>query len=422
MNDTHLSGMDRVVTHKRPYKQYIVLAACAAVLSVVLYVLGKNTFTKTASADGQRIVLSTVRTGVFSDSIPITGNIVPIATIYLDAVEGGQVVQVHVDEGDRVSAGDPLVTLENTNLQLEVIGREAQLTEQINSLLATELSIEQNRLSYKQDLIGIDYKLELLELKLERLRSVAGAGGVAKEELDNAGIERTYYARLHEAVGEAQSVNEKSQNNQRNQLKTAVESMTANLEIASRNLKNLVIKAPISGQLTMLEANLGESLPKGQRVGQIDEVDQYKVAALVDEFYLGRLAAGQLATVDIAGSPYTLKVTKIYPEVRNRQFEIDLAFQEKPAKARLGQTLRMALDIGSSVEGSLFDYGAFYEDTGGHWVYVVEPSGDSAVRRQVTLGRQNGKQVEVLEGLAPGESVISSGYKDYGDAQRVEIR
>jgi HlyD family secretion protein len=206
-------------------------------------------------------------------------------------------------------------------------------------------------------------------------------------------------------------------------MNTAQEAMKQNLEVARENLENLVIVAPISGQLTLLEANVGESKAAGQRIGQVDEVGAFKVNAFIDEFYISRVTIGQTATVEIDGKSYDLTVSKVYPEVTNRQFEVDLLFSgTPPAAIRRGQTVRMRLEIGQPADTLVLANGAFFDDTGGQWVFVVDPSGDFAERRPVRFGRRNPEGVEVLGGLKQGEEVITSSYESFMTFDRIQFR
>jgi HlyD family secretion protein len=222
---------------------------------------------------------------------------------------------------------------------------------------------------------------------------------------------------------EAIRLDEEFRDNQIARMNAAQDAMNRNLAIARENLENLVIIAPISGQLTLLEANVGESKAAGQRVGQVDEVNAFKVNAFIDEFYISRVTIGQVATADIDGKTYELEVNKVYPDVSNRQFEVDLLFMtDPPAVIRRGQTLRMRLEIGQPADTLVVANGAFFDDTGGQWVFVVDPSGDYAERRSVRFGRRNPEGIEVLDGLEQGEEVITSSYESFLTFDRIQFR
>jgi HlyD family secretion protein len=344
VSDANLSKMDRVIEKRRfATSRVLIGAAAVAAIAAVLFVYTQSTSSSEA-VDVGRLTISTVREGVYRDSIPINGKVSPSSTMYIDAVEGGKVIDVYVKEGDSVEENTELVSLENSDLQLEVIGREAQLTEQINNLLSLELLMARNALTYERELIEISYYIETLTEKYRRLEKLKKSGGVTEEEIFDTKAKLTNYKRLQDAIELAKKKDADGQEEQRNQLSSAVSSMSRNLRIAQATLDNLKIKSPISGQITTLDVKVGQSLPKGQRIAQIDEVGKHKVTAFVDEFYLGRIRVGQVATADISGASYELVVTRIYPQVRDRKFEVDLDFRSVAAEVRLGQTLRMVVN------------------------------------------------------------------------------
>jgi HlyD family secretion protein len=408
--------MDRHV-QARPVTPARLLTAFAVLVLLALLACGSWRFAlqSTFSVSGQRLDIETVHRAIFHDYIPISGRVVPGSSVYVDAVDGGQVTGVFVEEGAFVESGQPLVALKNTTLQLEVIGREAQLAEQINNLSVTQLAFEQNRLSHRRTLIEVDHRIDATTRRLDRLEALADAGGSTREQIEEVEAERRYQTELREAVAESQRLDAAAQQKQLDTLAVAVDSLTRNIAIARDNLANLTLRAPIRGQLTSLEANVGESKSRGQRIGKIDDVASFKVSALVDEFYLGRVREGQTAAVDIDGNAHALTVTKIYPEVRSRQFEVDLAFEGSlPDSIRRGQTLRLRLEIGANTQSLTLANGPFFDDSGGQWVYVVADDERSAARREVRLGRRTPEQVEVLDGLAEGDRVITSGYRNFG--------
>jgi HlyD family secretion protein len=321
-----------------------------------------------------------------------------------------------------VTAGQPLVSLKNTNLQLQVIGAEAQLTEQLDRLSSTRQNFDQSHLRNQRDLIEIDYQIDRLTRELARKRPVLATGGVTLGEIDDLEADLKRYQGLRRPAEQALALDEEFRTNQMARMSTALDAMNKNLDLARENLTNLVIVAPITGQLTSLEANLGESKAPGQRLGQVDEVNAFKVSAFVDEFYLSRVAIGQMATVDIDRRAYELEVIKLYPDVRDRQFEIDLLFTQTPPDVRRGQTVRMRLEIGQPADTLVVANGAFFDDTGGQWVFVVDPSRDFAERREVRFGRRNPEGIEVLEGLRNGEQIITSSYGSFLDFDRIQFR
>lgn len=422
-DDLVLSAMDRPVA-KRVFTPGRVLLAVGTPLFVVAAVYGFGLFgqTRVTEVGFERITVSPVTRGTFVEYILVAGNIVPRTTVFLDAVDGGQITAVHAEAGDIVSRGQSLVVLKNTKLQLEVIGREAQLTEQLNNLSATSLAFEQNRLAHRRELIDIDHRIDSLSRELARLRPLTVTGAAAQSDLTDLQADLKYQEALRAAVVEAQRVDTEFQSAQKVALRDAIAAMTENLSIARENLDNLVITAPVSGRLTMLEAHVGETRAPGQRIGQIDELDAFKVSAVIDEYYLSRVAVGQIATVEVSGEHYDLEIVKIYPDVRNRQFEVDLRFTGKaPERVRRGQSVRLNLEIGQPADTLMIRHGAFLTDTGGSWAFVMNTEGSIAKRRNVRLGRRNPDNIEVLHGLDAGDRIITSSYERFMEFDAVHV-
>jgi len=392
-------------------------------VAVTIYAYVHYGLTRTLTVGSERLTVSKVSYGTFREYIPVTGNVVPRTTIYLDAISGGQVTEVHTEEGAMVKAGEPIVTFKNTDLQLRVITTEAQTSEQLSQLATLRLSYDNTHLANLRTMTESVYQIDRLERDLKRKRPLLATGGTTQGAIDDLESELARDRALLETAKEALRIEEEFRKTQLDRMDAAQEAMKQNLEVARQNLENLVIVAPITGQLTLLEANVGESKASGQRIGQVDEVGAFKVNAFIDEFYISRVAIGQTATVEIDGKNYDLTVSKVYPEVTNRQFEVDLLFSgNPPAAIRRGQTVRMRLEIGQPADTLVLANGAFFDDTGGQWVFVVDPSGDYAERRPVRFGRRNPEGVEVLGGLKQGEEVITSSYESFMTFDRIQFR
>ncbi len=418
-----LSAMDQRI-EQRLITPWRLSVATSVIALVALALYGYLEFgrTRTLTVGAERVTVASVAYDTFREYIPVTGSVVPRTTVYLDAVEGGQVTAVYVEEGALVTAGQPLVTFKNTNLELQVIGAEAQLTEQLNYLSTTRQNFEQSRLRNRRELIDIDYQIDRLTRELGRRQPLLATGGATKGQIDDLESELSRFRSLRIPVQQQLALDEEFGATQLTRMNEALDGMNKKLAVARDNLANLVIVAPIDGQLTSLEANPGESKARGQRVGQVDEQHAFKVSALVDEFYLARVTVGQLAEVEIDGKSYVLEVSKEYPGVRDRQFEIDLKFADgAQPPLRRGQTVRMRLEIGQPADTLVLANGAFYDDTGGRWVFVVNESGELAERRDVRFGRRNPEGIEVLEGLKEGDRVITSGYESLERFDRIRF-
>ena len=370
--------------------------------------------------DNSRLSIATVSSGQFDDFIPLRARVTPLKTVYLDAVEGGRIEKVHIEDGAHVEAGDLLVELSNTELQLDVISREAQVTEQLNDLLTVELDLERNKLQHKRDLVEIDYQLTRLRRLLERRRQQAEKGNIARADLEDAEDELAYYERKRVVTLNSQALDLKLQNAQMQQLRDSAEQLNKNLAYARRNLQALQVRAPLAGKVTAFNAEVGQSLDRGERLGQVDVAEQFKLVAQIDEFYLNRVDIEQLAELDFNGKPFSMRVSKIYSQVKQGRFEVDLVFvDEHPQRIKRGQTFQLRLFLGDASEAILIPNGAFVQDTGGKWIFVVTDDERQAIRRNLRLGRRNTRYIEVLEGLEPGERIITSPYTSYLDMQRL---
>ncbi|HYM35202.1 MAG TPA: HlyD family efflux transporter periplasmic adaptor subunit [Steroidobacteraceae bacterium] len=421
-DDVAVSSMDRRVSRPPLTRaQIAAIGGIALFAAAASYGYVRYGLQRTLSMDAERLVISTVQPGSFHDYIPITGNVEPRETVYLDAIDGGQVLEVLVEEGAMVKQGQPLVRLNNTNLQLQLINSEAQLSEQLNRLTATKLAFEQSRLAHSREMIDMQFQVEQATQRLKRMQSLADTGAIKRSDIEDAELDLNRLRDLYASAQEAKRIDEQLQREQMQQIDKTVASLNNNLAVARQNLENLTIKASIAGQLTSLEAHIGESKRPGQRIGQIDQIDTYKVTALVDEHYLPRVAVGQSATAEIDGQEHRMELIKQYAEVRERQFKVDLAFNDEvPKSVRRGQSLQLRLAIGASSQGLVVANGPFYEDTGGQWAFVID--GTEAHRRPIKFGRRNPESVEVLEGLSADERVITSSYESLKDFSRIELR
>jgi HlyD family secretion protein len=416
------SSMDRRIekTSRRPL---LIGGAAAGVVAIILVVLLTYDTSTSFTLDGQRIRTAEVSTGMYEDYIPLRASVDPEKTVYLDAIEGGRVEAILVEEGAFVEEGQPLVDLSNTSLQLDVIAREAEVSEQLNNLRNTQLAIEQNRLKLKGDLIEIDFQIVKLSRLVSRYEELEGNQFISKTEYEDSRDELEYWRSRRGITEQSQAQDEEIRLAQIEQLNSSVQQLEKNLILARANLDNLLIRAPRKGQLTSLDAELGESKSRGERLGQIDDVDRFKAVAMVNEFYLNRVRLGQQAILDINGREYRLEISKVYPEVQASQFEIDLRFLgEAPADIRRGQTLQLRLILGDTAErATLVSNGPFFNDTGGAWVFVLDPDGKIATKREVQLGRRNPNTIEVESGLLPGDEIIISSYANFIDVDRLFI-
>ena len=414
--------MDRKIERATRKPLFVIGGITAATLLIILIWASRDSSTS-YTLDGERIRTATVATGIYEDYIPLRATVQPERTVFLDAVEGGRVENILVDDGAFVEEGQPILELSNTSLQLDVIAREAEVSEQLNNLRNTQLAIEQNRLSLKSDLIEIDYQISRLDRLVRRYVELEGKQIISKNEYEDAVDELAYWRSRREVTRESQAQDETIRLAQIEQLEASVGQLEKNLTLTRSNLDNLLVRAPRAGQLTSLNVELGESKGRGERLGQIDDVDRFKTTSLVNEFYLNRVVVGQRAELDVDGRRYELEVSKVYPNVQASQFEIDLRFLgDAPTDIRRGQTLQMRLVLGDSDSNAiLLANGPFFNDTGGAWVFVMDQNRGVATRRDVELGRRNSNNIEVVAGLTDGDEVIISSYSNFITVDRLFI-
>jgi HlyD family secretion protein len=415
-------AMDKVIEKKGlPRKYKIAGGAALGVLLIALAIW----FAPTGSSQkvaADRLTISEVKKGVFDDFLPLRGRVTPLLTVFLDAVEGGRVEKILVEDGTTVQKGQLLAELSNADLQLSTLARETEVAEQLNNLRTTELALSRTRLDNERNIIQADLDATKARRVYELQQPLAAKGFVAGKVFNDTRDDFQYQIKRGKVLREAQANDERLQSSQLVQLRATASSLQSALAIAHANLEQLKLRAPVAGQLTAFSIQVGQSMQRGERIGQIDSPGKTKLVAGVDEYYLGRVQPGQTATLDRDGKTYKMKVAKIYPQVKNGEFEVDLWFLgEEPAGIQRGQTIQAKLTLGDPTPARLIPNGSFYNDTGGTWVFVVAPDGGSAVKRQVRLGRRNADYIEVLDGLDPGERVITSSYTGLVDKTGLDI-
>ena len=419
-------GMDRRIEKRRFTPRRIALGAAVLLLAGLCgYALLADFGVRKLNVQRDRLTLSAVELAPFLEYIPVRGTVLPLRTVYLDALESGQVVQVFAEEGAQVAAGDPLLRLANPDLELTILQQEAGLERSREALLNGRLTMEQKLLASRKGLMEIEYRLAVDKRNFERYQDLPAedlAAIMSRQEYERLRDEYEYSARRMALTRQTLTQDSLLAASKVAQLVSAVERTGRDLQIVRRRLDNLTVRAPVAGQLTTLEAEVGESKGTGVRFGQIDMTGGFKVRAAIDEHYIGRVGRGQRGSFDSGGETYGLVIRKVYPEVREGRFEVDLVFEgEAPEAIRRGQSLHVRLELGNLEEAVQVARGGFYQSTGGHWAYVLDASGEQATRRPISLGRQNPRVYEVLEGLEPGEQVITSSYESFGQNMDVLV-
>jgi HlyD family secretion protein len=417
------SFMDRILEKKRfPPMLIAKIAIITIILFIIVYAFICTDTRSSFNVQTERLTISTVEYAPFQVYIAITATVLPIKTVYLDAIEGGRIETIYREVG-KVEKGDSLLQLTNSRMLLDIMNREAQLFEQRNNLRNTRLYMEQNKLALQEQMAELKYEIQTSERIYKRNQKLYQKNLIPKDDLDQAKEKYDYLLKKLDLTIKSQEQDSIFRAMQIRMLEESVERISDNLEIVKKNLDNLLIKAPISGLLTSLNAEIGELKSSGERLGQIDVLDGFKVRAAIDEHYITRVTTGLRGAFELAGETYQLEVTKLYPEVVDGRFEVDMEFvDETPEDIRRGQSVHIRLELGDLTEAILIPRGGFYRKTGGQWIYVVDPSGDFAIKREIKPGRQNPRMLEILEGLEPGEKVITSSYDNYGDAEKLILK
>jgi HlyD family secretion protein len=416
------AAMDKAVARRglSPLARLAIGAAVLLALAPTAYFAAPARNSQTVAAE--RLTVSTVDRGTFEDFLPLRGRVTPSLTVYLDAVEGGRVERILVEDGALVQEGQLLALLSNSDLQLNVLARQTEVTQQINSMRSQELALSQTRLANERALIDAQLTARTARRQYEVQEPLAERGFVPGRVIADSRDAYQAARRRAEVLRRQQTTDERLQSQQLAQLRSSASALNDSLGIARASLDALNLRAPVSGQLTSFSIQVGQSLQRGERLGQIDSAGRNKLVAQVDEFYLGRVAEGQSALAEQGGRRFRLRVQKIYPQVQNGSFTVDLAFVDaEPSDLQRGQTLQLRLTLGDPSPALLLPNGAFYNETGGNWVFVVSPDGSAAVRRTVRLGRRNANHVEVLDGLDPGERVITSPYTGFAERDRLDL-
>ena len=404
------TGWKRLTTKKAiPYY-------AGAVLLVFVVWLAFRDYSSTLKVDVTGLNITTVKSGEFNDYVRVTGQVQPIKTVQLSPLEAGIVEKIVIEEGTSVRQGDVIVELSNHNLSLQILDAEAQLAEKQNFLRNTVISMEQEKLSLKQERLQLNIDVARKERLYRQNEALYNKKLISKEEWLQAKEDYELARDKRDLIIERQKQDSIYRTVQIEQLDNDLANMRRNMSLIRERVANLKIKSPITGELGQLDIVLGQSLTMGEKIGQINDLQDYKIEAQIDEHYIDRVKSGLDATFERQGVSYNTMVRKVYPEVRNGQFKADFVFSgNRPDNIRTGQTYYLNLQLGQPVQAIIVPRGAFYQSTGGNWIYVVKEGENKAVKRNVKIGRQNPQYYEVLEGLEPGEKVIISSYDTFGD-------
>jgi len=417
-------GMDKIIEKKKGIQKKHILWALGALL--ILFLIVQVAFGDHSSvfrAEVDKLSVSSVEDGIFNDYITVIGQVEPITTIFLDAMEGGTVEERFIEEGAIVKKGDVILRLENRQLYQTILNSEAALAEKENYLRNTRISFETELIQSKRNILDSEYKLTRKKRTFNQYESLYKEALISKEDYLQSKEDYEYEGHLL-TINKLKARNDSMlRATSMMTLESDLGKMRQMLDLVHERLNDLKVKAPVDGQLGMLEAEIGQSINAGQRIGQINVLNNFKVNAKIDEHYIDRVVHGLAASLERNGANFNLMVKKVYPDVREGQFKIDLIFEgQSPENVRTGQTYHVKLELGESQKAMMIPRGGFFQSTGGQWVFVLNEAGTEAVKRPIKIGRQNPQYYEVLEGLNVGEQVITSGYEMFGTNDKIALK
>ena len=416
--------MDKLLDKKKGIqKKHIFWGIGVLFVIFLIFLIVLEDRTSTFRTDEDRLTISTVEDGMFNDYITVIGKVEPISTIFLDAVEGGTVKELLIEEGSMVKKGDVILRLENKQLYQTILNSEAALAEKENYLRNTRISFESELIQSKRNILDSDYRVTRKKRAYQQYESLYKDELISKEEYLQAKEDYEYELNLltiNKLKAKSDSV---LTSTSMLTLVSDLKTMRQMLDLVHERLGDLNVKAPVDGQLGMLEAEIGQSINGGQRIGQLNVLHDYKINAQIDEHYIDRVNRGLTASLERNRNIFNLFVKKVYPDVRDGRFRIDLVFKkQKPDNIRTGQTYHVKLQLGESQKALMVPRGAFFQSTGGEWIFVLNDTGTEAIKRHIKIGRQNPQYYEVLEGLKVGEKVISSGYENFGTNEKLILK
>ena len=413
--------MDKIIEKKTGWRVAFTKKALpwwlgALLLAFIVYLIARPN-NKTLRVDKDTVTIASAVKGEFNDYIRISGRVQPMTTIQLSPQEGGIVEKILIEEGSPVKAGDAILILNNDNLELQILNSEAELAEKENILRNTQIQMEQQKLDVRQNVLEYGIQVDRLKRAYEQQKALYEDKLIAKEDYLKAEEDYRLALQKYELIRERSKQDSLYRGTQIDRMEESLDNMLLNMQMIRKRKSNLIVKAPIDGELGLLDVVLGQSIASGTKIGQINSVGTYKVEAQIDEHYIDRVVEGLQATFERQGETFSTVIRKVYPEVREGKFKADFKFDgEQPDNIRSGQTYYLNLQLGQPEEAIIIPRGTFYQKTGGKWIYVVNKEGTKAVKREIRIGRQNPQYYAVLEGPGPGEKALTSGYDTHGDS------
>lgn len=404
-------------------KRIAMFAGGAAILALIVFVLISSGGNSKLNVQKERISINTVQQGVFQENIPVNGIVLPITTIYLDALEGGRVEEKFVEDGTVMKAGDPILRLSNTDLELSLINQETSVYNLLTQMQISQTQARQNTINRLNQSTDVENSLIEAERIYNLNKRLYDKKAIGKQELIESENNYNYQKQRMALSGEVLKQDSISTRQEVIQAQNSYARTQSALELMRKKVGDLVVRAPVDGQLTSLDAEIGQSKNKGERLGQIDVLSGFKVRVDIDEHYISRIYNGQTGTFTFNNNQYTLTINKVFTQVTNGRFQVDMLFEgEIPEGIRRGQTLQIRVALSQEKQALLIPKGGFFQQTGGNWIFKVSEDGQSAYRTDIRLGSQNTEYYEVLDGLKPGDKVITSSYDNYGDIRELVLK
>ena len=413
--------MDRKIEKKKwTLKRILSIIGVLAFVFFLIYLIFLRDKSSKLYVDKNQITIAEVLMDKFQEFIPIDGVVYPKNTVYIDAIQGGVVEAVYVEDGAMLNKGDTILKLLNTAMELNYMEQETRMLGEINRLQNSQLSLEQNIYLRQKEIVNLEYMIDAAKIDYERKVELFADSVISLKEFEDADREFSFNLKQLELSLKLQHLDSLSRDVQAKDIDNSLFRMHENLKLLRKNIENAYVKAPAKGKLSSFSAEIGETKSSGEHLGQIDKQDGFKLRANIDERYISRVFIGQPAEFDFNRKNYQLYINKIYTDVRNGAFQVDLLFDSlSPSSIKRGQTLQLRLKFSSETDAIIVKRGGFFQETGGNWIYVLDPSGDFAIKRNIRINRQNTNFYEVMEGIKPGEKVIVSSYDSFGNKDKL---
>lgn len=421
---TKKPDMDVPIQKKQFSKSRIaMLIGGLLILALIIFVVVKSSGGSKLNVEKERIAINTVRNDVFQENIPVNGIVLPITTIYLDALEGGRVEEKFVEDGAIMKKGEPILRLSNTDLELSLINQETSVYNLLTQMQISQNAARQNTINRRNQFTDVENSLIEAKRVYELNQKLYKKGAIGRQDYESSENDYNYQKQRMQLAKQVLSQDSISTKQELNQARSSYTRTQNALELMRKKVGDLVVRAPIDGQLTSLDAEIGQSKTKGERLGQVDVLSGFKVRVDIDEHYISRIYNGQKGTVILNNKPYILVIKKVFTQVNNGRFQVDMHFEgDVPEGIRRGQNLQIRVALSAEKQALLVDKGGFFQKTGGNWIFKVSEGGDIAYKVNIRLGSQNTEYYEVVEGLNPGDRVVTSSYDSFGDVEELILK